>query len=86
MGDPPCDIEGGRSSGWWGLTLGEGGDGEGGGGGEGLHQPADRGGGMATHYDEAKVWGQGIGKTWNLSQKHGHCPSKYLSSWGKIKL
>lgn len=58
---PPCDIEGGRSSGWWGLTLGEGGDGEGGGGGEGLHQPADRGG-IATQYDEAKVWRKGIGK------------------------
>ena len=55
-------IEGGRSTGWWGLTLGEGGDGEGGGGREGLHQTADKGAGVATHYDEAKVWGKGIGK------------------------
>ena len=82
---PPCDIEGGRSSGCWGLTLGEGGDGEGGGGGEGLHQTADRLG-VATHYDEAKVWRKGIGKTWNLSQKNGHLMPKFLSSWDKIEL
>ena len=28
----------------------------------------------------------GAMQTWNLSQTHGHCPSKLLSSWGKIKL
>ena len=43
-----------------GLTLGEGGDGEGG-GGEDLHELADRGGGLATQYNQAGVWGQEVG-------------------------
>ena len=47
-----------------GLTLGEGGDGEGGGRGEGLHQAADRGGGVATDHNKAGVWGQEVG--WKL--------------------
>ena len=60
----PCDIEGGRSNGWWGLTLGEGGDGEGGGRGEGLHEPADISGGGATDHYQPEIWGQEVG--WKL--------------------